>query len=237
MANILEARGLHAGYGEVRVLKKVSVYVAQGSITAVIGSNGAGKTTLMRALTGLLATQQGVITFEDADVTTLPAHVRVDKGLTLVPEGRLVFPDFTVDETLRVGAFSPHARDNWKARADHMYVLFPRLQQRRRVRAGSLSGGEQQMLALARGLMSKPRLLLLDEPSLGLAPAMADELFEKLRDIRNEGVTICIVEQNVYAALQMADYGYILENGQINGEGPAGKLLEMDSIREAYLGL
>jgi branched-chain amino acid transport system ATP-binding protein len=235
--SILEARGLHAGYGEVRVLRDVSVHVAQGSITAVIGSNGAGKTTLMRTLTGLLSPQQGVIIFEDADVTALPAHDRVDKGLTLVPEGRLVFPDLTVDETLRVGAFSHHARDNWKERANHMYVLFPRLRERRQVRAGSLSGGEQQMLALARGLMSKPRLLLLDEPSLGLAPAMADELFDKLRDVRNESVTICIVEQNVYAALQMADYGYILENGQINAEGPADKLLEMDSIREAYLGL
>jgi branched-chain amino acid transport system ATP-binding protein len=235
--SILEARGLHAGYGEVRVLKEVSVRVAQGSITAVIGSNGAGKTTLMRTLTGLLSPQQGVIAFEDADVTALPAHVRVNKGLTLVPEGRLIFPDFTVDETLRVSAFSRHARDNWKSRADHMYVLFPRLRERRHVRAGSLSGGEQQMLALARGLMSKPRLLLLDEPSLGLAPAMADELFEKLRDIRNAGVTICIVEQNVYAALQMADYGYVLEDGQINAEGPAAKLLDMDSIREAYLGL
>jgi branched-chain amino acid transport system ATP-binding protein len=234
---MLEARGLHAGYGEVRVLKDVSVHVLHGSITAVIGSNGAGKTTLMRTLTGLLAPQQGVITFEDADVTALPTHDRVDKGLTLVPEGRLVFPDFTVDETLRVGAFSHHARDNWKTRADHMYVLFPRLRERRHVRAGLLSGGEQQMLALARGLMSKPRLLLLDEPSLGLAPAMADELFDKLRDVRNEGVTICIVEQNVYAALQMADYCYILEDGRINAEGSAAKLLEMDSIREAYLGL
>jgi branched-chain amino acid transport system ATP-binding protein len=235
--SILEARGLHAGYGEVRVLKDVSIQVGQGAITAVIGSNGAGKTTLMRTLTGLLPPQRGSITFAGADVTALPAHVRVDKGLTLVPEGRLVFPDFTVDETLRVGAFSHHARDNWKARADHMYVLFPRLRERRHVRAGSLSGGEQQMLALARGLMSKPRLLLLDEPSLGLAPAMADELFEKLGDVRNEGVTICIVEQNIYAALQMADYGYVLEDGQINAEGAADELLKMDSIREAYLGL
>jgi branched-chain amino acid transport system ATP-binding protein len=235
--SILEAHGLHAGYGEVRVLKDVSIRVGQGAITAVIGSNGAGKTTLMRTLTGLLPPQQGVITFAGADVTALPAHVRVDKGLTLVPEGRLVVPDFTVDETLRVGAFSHHARDNWKARADHMYVLFPRLRERRHVRAGSLSGGEQQMLALARGLMSKPRLLLLDEPSLGLAPAMADELFEKLGDVRNEGVTICIVEQNIYAALQMADYGYVLEDGRINAEGAADQLLKMDSIREAYLGL
>jgi branched-chain amino acid transport system ATP-binding protein len=235
--SILEAHNRHAGYGEVRVLKDVSVHVAQGSITAVIGSNGAGKTTLMRTLTGLIAPEQGSITFEQADVTRLPAHVRVERGLALIPEGRLVFPDFTVDETLRVGAFPPHARHDWKTRADNMYAMFPRLRERRNVRAGSLSGGEQQMLVLARGLMSKPTLLLLDEPSLGLAPAMADEVFEKLHDIRTQGVTICIVEQNVYAALQMADYGYILENGQINAEGPAAELLAMDSIREAYLGL
>jgi branched-chain amino acid transport system ATP-binding protein len=235
--NVLEAEGLCAGYGEIRVLKDVSVHVAQGSITAVIGSNGAGKTTLMRALSGLIAPQQGVITFEHANVTAMPAHVRVEKGLALIPEGRLVFPDFTVDETLRVGAFPPHARDDWRSRVKEMYVMFPRLRERRRVRAGSLSGGEQQMLALARGLMSKPSLLLLDEPSLGLAPAMADEVFGKLQSIRAQGVTICIVEQNVYAALEMADYGYVLENGLIKMEGPASELLKMDSIREAYLGL
>jgi branched-chain amino acid transport system ATP-binding protein len=235
--SILEAHQLHAGYGEVRVLKDVSLRVARGSITAVIGSNGAGKTTLMRTLTGLISPERGAITFEHADVTKLPAHIRVEKGLALIPEGRLVFPDFTVDETLRVGAFPPHARDDWKTRADDMYAMFPRLRERRNVRAGALSGGEQQMLAVARGLMSKPTLLLLDEPSLGLAPAMADEVFEKLRDIRKQGVTICIVEQNVYAALQMADYGYILENGEIKTEGPAAELLEMDAIREAYLGL
>jgi branched-chain amino acid transport system ATP-binding protein len=237
MPNILEAAGLCAGYGEVRVLKDVSLHVAQGSITAVIGSNGAGKTTLMRTLSGLIAAQQGEVTFEHTDVTAMPSHVRVEKGLALIPEGRLVFPDFTVDETLRVGAFPPRARDNWKPRAEQMYAMFPRLRERRKVRAGSLSGGEQQMLALARGLMSKPSLLLLDEPSLGLAPTMADEVFGKLHSIRAQGVTICIVEQNVYAALQMADYGYVLENGQIKTEGPASDLLKMDSIREAYLGL
>ena len=223
MPNILEAAGLCAGYGEVRVLKDVSLHVAQGSITAVIGSNGAGKTTLMRTLSGLIAAQQGEVTFEHANVTAMPAHVRVEKGLALIPEGRLVFPDFTVDETLRVGAFPPRARDNWKPRAEQMYAMFPRLRERRKVRAGSL--------------MSKPTLLLLDEPSLGLAPTMADEVFGKLHNIRAQGVTICIVEQNVYAALQMADYGYVLENGQIKTEGPAGDLLKMDSIREAYLGL
>jgi branched-chain amino acid transport system ATP-binding protein len=237
MPNILETEKLCAGYGEVRVLKDVSLRVAQGSITAVIGSNGAGKTTLMRTLSGLIAPQQGRITFDGQDVTPTPAHIRVEKGLSLVPEGRLVFPDFTVDETLRVGSFPLRARDNWKARVEQMYVLFPRLRQRHKVRSGSLSGGEQQMLALARGLMSRPNLLLLDEPSLGLAPAMADEVFATLDRIRAQGVTICIVEQNIYAALQMADYGYVLENGRIKTEAPAAELLKMDSIREAYLGI
>jgi branched-chain amino acid transport system ATP-binding protein len=237
VANILEAQGLCAGYGEVRVLKDVSLQVAQGSITAVIGSNGAGKTTLMRTLSGLISVEQGAITFGQTNVTKMPAHLRVEKGLALIPEGRLVFPDFTVDETLRVGAFPPHAHDDWRSRVTQMYAMFPRLHERRKVRSGSLSGGEQQMLAVARGLMSKPTLLLLDEPSLGLAPAMADEVFGKLHDIRAQGLTICIVEQNVYAALQMADYGYVLENGRIKTEGPAAELLKMDSIREAYLGL
>ncbi len=237
MANILEAEGLVAGYGEVRVLKGVSLKVAQGSITAVIGSNGAGKTTLMRTLCGLIAPQEGKITFEHSDITKTPVHARVNDGIALIPEGRLVFPDFTVDETLRVGAFIKRAQPDWKSRVEQMYVMFPRLRERRKVRAGSLSGGEQQMLALARGLMSKPALLLLDEPSLGLAPVMADEVFGKLHNIRASGVTICIVEQNVYAALGMADYGYVIENGQIKSEGPASELLKMDSIREAYLGL
>ncbi len=237
MPNILEAEGLVAGYGEIRVLKDVTLKVAQDSITAVIGSNGAGKTTLMRTLSGLIAPQQGKITFEHSDVTKMPAHARVDKGIALIPEGRLVFPDFTVEETLRAGAYILRAQPGWRSRVEQMYVMFPRLRERRKVRAGSLSGGEQQMLALARGLMSEPSLLLLDEPSLGLAPIMADEVFGKLHDIRASGVTVCIVEQNVYAALQMADYGYVIENGEIKSQGPAVELLKMDSIREAYLGL
>ncbi|WP_454626488.1 ABC transporter ATP-binding protein [Bradyrhizobium cenepequi] len=237
MQNILEADSLHAGYGEVRVLNGIGLHIARGSITAVIGSNGAGKTTLMRALSGLIRAGGGSIRFDDADITTLPAHVRVERGIALIPEGRLVFPDFTVDETLKVGAFPMRARDDWRSRVEQMYAMFPRLRQRHRVASGSLSGGEQQMLALARGLMSRPTLLLLDEPSLGLAPAMADEVLSKLHDIRAQGVTICIVEQNVYAALQLADYGYVMENGEITSQGEASELLKSDSIRKSYLGL
>ncbi|WP_213738749.1 ABC transporter ATP-binding protein [Bradyrhizobium sp. dw_411] len=237
MSNLLEATDINAGYGEMQILKHVNFVIREGAITAVIGSNGAGKTTLMRALSGLIALQSGAIHFDGQMIGKLPAYERLDIGLALVPEGRLVFPDFTVHETLRVGAFARRAHAGWKARRDQMYALFPRLLQRRSSRAGSLSGGEQQMLALARGLMSMPKLLLLDEPSLGLAPMMADEVFSQLRAIRDQGITICIVEQNVQAALGLADYGYVFEDGQVRMEGPAADLLGLGSIRESYLGL
>ena len=237
MPDLLTATDLCAGYGEVQVLKDVNFAIGQGTITAVIGSNGAGKTTLMRALSGLIAPSSGTVQFDGNDIGGMPAYARLDLGLALVPEGRLVFPDFTVHETLRVGAFAKRAQTGWKARRDQMYALFPRLLQRRSSRAGSLSGGEQQMLALARGLMSLPKLLLLDEPSLGLAPMMANEVFSQLRTMRDQGITICIVEQNVQAALGLADYGYVLEDGQVRMQGPAAELLGMGSIRESYLGL
>ncbi|WP_158811779.1 ABC transporter ATP-binding protein [Beijerinckia sp. L45] len=235
--DLLQAKNLCAGYGEMEILKTVDFSIREGSITAVIGSNGAGKTTLMRALSGLIATRSGAITFDGGVVSGLPAHERLEKGVALVPEGRLVFPDFTVHETLKVGAFSPRAHEGWKQRIEDMYALFPRLLQRKQSRAGSLSGGEQQMLALARGLMSRPKLLLLDEPSLGLAPMMADEVFRQLRTIRDSGITICLVEQNVQAALDIADYGYVMEDGHVKMHGPAAELLTMGSIRESYLGL
>jgi branched-chain amino acid transport system ATP-binding protein len=237
MPNILEVRGLNAGYGEIQVLKDVGIEIAQGSITAVIGSNGAGKTTLMRTLSGLIKSSSGSIIFQGEDITAMPTHSRVEQGIALVPEGRLVFPDFTVNDTLKVGSFPARARQNWADRVEEMYQMFPRLRQRQKIRSGSLSGGEQQMLALARGLMSRPNLLLLDEPSLGLAPTMADEVFEKLREIRAQGVTICLVEQNVYAALELADFGYVLENGQVAARGSGADILQLDSIKQSYLGL
>ena len=235
--NLLEAHELRAGYGEIEVLKGISLAIRPGAITAVIGSNGAGKTTLMRALSGLIPARSGQIEFDGRRVEKLSADQRVEQGLALVPEGRLVFPDFTVQETIKIGAYAHRAREGWKQRAEDMYALFPRLQQRRLSRAGLLSGGEQQMLALARGLMSKPILLLLDEPSLGLAPAMADEVFRQLRVIRDQGITICLVEQNVHAALEIADYGYVLEDGHVRFEGPSAELLSMGSIQESYLGI
>jgi branched-chain amino acid transport system ATP-binding protein len=234
---LLDVSDLDAGYGPVQVLKRVQLSVGENSITAMIGSNGAGKTTTMRTLAGLLAPSNGRITFAGKDITSTPTNGRVANGLTLVPEGRLVFPDFTVEETLRIGAYSPRAHVGADARAAEMYQLFPRLRERRNVRAGSLSGGEQQMLAIARGLMSAPRLLLLDEPSLGLAPSIAEMLFEIIVEIRRRGITVCLVEQDVHSTLEISDYAYVLEDGQIVTEGPARELLSSPRVRESYLGL
>jgi branched-chain amino acid transport system ATP-binding protein len=234
---LLDVSDLDAGYGPVQVLKRVQLSVRENSITAMIGSNGAGKTTTMRTLAGLLAPSYGRIAFAGEDITFTPTNARVANGLTLVPEGRLVFPDFTVEETLRIGAYSPRAHVGADVRSAEMYELFPRLRERRSVRAGSLSGGEQQMLAIARGLMSAPRLLLLDEPSLGLAPSTAEMLFEIIVEIRRRGITVCLVEQDVHSTLEISDYAYVLEDGQIVAEGPARELLSSPRVRESYLGL
>ena len=237
MTALLEATAVSAGYGPAAVLHDISITVAEGSITAVIGSNGAGKTTLMRVLAGLLAPGAGQLGFAGADITRLSTSERVARGLVLVPEGRLVFPDLTVEETLRIGAYARHARAGAADRAATMYQLFPRLAERRATRAGYLSGGEQQMLALARGLMAVPRLLLLDEPSLGLAPALAERVFAAIRTIRERGTTILLVEQDVQSTLALADQAYVLENGAIAGEGSGAALLASPLVRESYLGL
>jgi branched-chain amino acid transport system ATP-binding protein len=237
MTGLLEVDGLETGYGEVRALRGASFAVAEGTITAVIGSNGAGKTTLMRAVAGLLPVFAGSIRLAGADIAQLSPSARVARRLALVPEGRLVFPDLTVEETLRIGAYPAHARREEAARAAEMYELFPRLEERRRTRAGALSGGEQQMLALARGLMSAPRLLLLDEPSLGLAPAVAARLFETIVEIRDRGTTVCLVEQDVHSTLKIADHAYVLANGAVTLEGSGRELLSSALIRESYLGL
>lgn len=236
MSVLLEAQDLCGGYGEIQVLKNVSVRMRRGEVTAFIGSNGAGKSTLMRLLAGLLPVTSGDILLEGESIAHLPPPPRLARGLSLVPEGRLVFPDFTVAETLRLGAYAPHARQGWRDRAEEMYGLFPRLRQRQTSRAGFLSGGEQQMLALARSLMSKPTILLLDEPTLGLAPTMVKELFDILAAIRKTGVTIGLVEQNVNAALAMADYAYVMEDGQVALDGDSAALLQSPAVQAAYLG-
>jgi len=237
MTALLAVSDLDAGYGAVQVLKRLRLSVAEHSITAMIGSNGAGKTTAMRSIAGLLSPRAGSISFAGKDITRAPIHARVADGLILVPEGRLVFPDFTVEDTLRIGAYSPRAHQGADARVTEMYQLFPRLRERRQIRAGALSGGEQQMLAIARGLMAVPQLLLLDEPSLGLAPSIAAMLFEIIVEIRRRGITVCLVEQDVHATLEIADYAYVLEDGAVAVEGPARELLGSARVRESYLGL
>jgi len=237
VSTLLELSGVVAGYGPSTVLQGIDLAVREGTITAVIGSNGAGKTTLMRVLAGLVPARAGAIRLDGRDIAREPTHRRVEQGLVLVPEGRLVFPDIAVEDTLRLGAFSRRARGERETTIEAMYQLFPRLKERRRQAGGSLSGGEQQMLALARGLMARPRLLLLDEPSLGLAPKMADLVFDTVTTIRDQGVTVLIVEQDVETTLQIADDGYVLENGTIATAGRADELLAMPDIRERILGL
>ena len=234
---LLDVRNLHAGYGEVAVLRDVSFAVTDGAITALIGSNGSGKTTMMRAVAGLLPARSGRINFAGRDLTHARPSERVEAGLALVPEGRLVFPEFTVEDTLRVGAYCTRARAGMAERKAQMYALFPRLYERRRSPAGALSGGEQQMLAIARGLMSAPSLLLLDEPSLGLAPVVVAQLFAAIVAIAKSGVAVCLVEQDVHLSLEIADYGYVLENGAIVLRGPARELIQSDQVRTSYLGL
>ena len=237
MTTLLDLQSVSSGYGEVQVLHGVSLDVAAGSITALVGSNGAGKTTLMRALAGLLPLSAGRIMLDGTDIGTAPPHRRIELGLALVPEGRLIFPDFTIEENLRIGAIAPHARPERQRRMEEMYELFPMLRERRGQAGGTLSGGEQQMLALARGMMAGPRLLLLDEPSLGLAPIVVEQLFEIIPRIRASGVTVFIVEQDVRSSLDLADAAYVMENGRIVRAGLAESLRDDPSIKEAYLGL
>jgi branched-chain amino acid transport system ATP-binding protein len=224
------------GYGHVRVVRDLSLSVAPGSVTALVGSNGAGKTTLLRAIAGILRPEAGAVRLDGADLTGTRCHERVERGIVLVPEGRLVFPVFTVEENLRVGAYAPHARGAAAERAEEMYGLFPRLKERRRQLAGTLSGGEQQMLAIARGLMSRPRLLLLDEPTLGLAPLVAASIFKLVERLRETGLTIMLAEQDVRRTLAVADHAYVLENGRCALDGPARALLADPKVKASYLG-
>lgn len=237
MPALLETRDLCSGYGDIQILKQISITLERGKVTAFVGSNGAGKTTLMRTLAGLLPTKSGSIVLAGKSIDTLGPPERLALGLSLVPEGRLVFPDFSVAETLRIGAYTPHARAGWRERAEKMYDLFPRLKERRGNQAGFLSGGEQQMLALARSLMSDPSLLLLDEPTLGLAPTMVDELFGILARIRDTGVTIGLVEQNIQAALSLSDFAYVMEDGHMALSGASHELLNSPAVRDTYLGI
>jgi branched-chain amino acid transport system ATP-binding protein len=234
---LLEVSKLAAGYGRVQVLQDVSLTVKSGSITALLGSNGVGKSTLMRVIAGLLECTRGEVFLAGKQITRVASHVRVNSGLALVPEGRQIFGDFTVEENLKLGAFIARARESSVGRLERMWQLFPRLAERRKQRASTLSGGEQQMLAIGRGLMSDPTLLLLDEPSIGLSPVMTDHLFQTIDTVRASGVTIFIVEQNALSTLDVADYAYVIEGGSVRLEGPGRELARNPAIRTAYLGL
>jgi len=237
MTVLLETRELCAGYGEVAVLHEVGLKVEKGSITALVGSNGAGKTTLMRTVSGLLPHSAGHIEFVGGQIGEKTADQRVALGISLVPEGRMIFPDFTVEQNLRVGAFVSRARPQTDENLEKMFQLFPRLRERRNQHGETLSGGEQQMLALARGLMSEPTMLLLDEPSLGLAPTISQLMFETVVRVRDSGVTVFIVEQDTRSTLEIADQAYVMENGRIVLSGTGSELLTDDSVKQAYLGI
>jgi branched-chain amino acid transport system ATP-binding protein len=234
---LLAIDGVAAGYGQVRILRDLSIAVADGEVTALIGGNGAGKTTAMRLIAGALSAQSGRLRFAGEDITAWPAHRRVDAGLALVPEGRMVFPSMTVEENLRLGAITRRARSGAQRRRDEIYDMFPRLRERRDQLAGTMSGGEQQMLAIGRGLMSDPRLLLLDEPTLGLAPTAANDVFAIIEALRGRGLTVVIAEQDVRRTLALADRGYVIENGHVVLSGTGEALIGDERVREAYLGL
>jgi len=234
---VLALTDIDAGYGAFQALFGVSMRVDGGEAVAVIGANGAGKTTLLRVISGLLPARAGTMRMEGTDLRSLAPHKIVATGIAHVPEGRRLFPRLSVEDNLRMGAFTPAARARFAERLEHVYALFPRLQQRRRQLAGTMSGGEQQMCAIARTLMSGPRLVLLDEPSMGLAPVVVAQVFDLVGRIRAEGYTVLIVEQNVRQVLQAVDRAYLLEVGRIKASGPAAELAASDDIRKAYMGL
>lgn len=232
----LEIRDLCVSYGGIRALKGVSLSVDEGQIVTLIGANGAGKSTTLRAISGLQKVQSGSILYGDEELTSLPAKEIVRRGIIHVPEGRRVFPDMTVAENLKIGAFLRTDKAAIAQDMDYVYSLFPRLKERSWQLAGTLSGGEQQMLAVGRALMSRPKVLMMDEPSLGLAPLIVKDIFSIIRRVNQDGITVLLIEQNANAALRIADYGYVLETGTIALSGTGEELLRNESVREAYLG-
>ena len=235
--DLLQVRGLRAGYGKAEVLSGLDLKLPQGSVVTVIGPNGAGKSTTLNALMGILPAS-GAITFDGRDIIDVPLEERVMAGLALVPEKRELFSTMTVEDNLVLGGWRQKRRgnDQWLEQLERVYTLFPRLKERRDQQAGTMSGGERQMLAVGRALMSQPKVLMLDEPSLGLAPLIVREIFRIIGELRRRGVSILLVEQNARAALQVADYAYVLETGQIAMEGPAHALADDPRVIEAYLG-
>jgi len=234
---LLEVEALEAGYGEVQVLWGLSLKARRGALTAIVGANGAGKTTTLRAVAGTIAPWRGRVLFEGEDVTRMPTHAKAARGFALVPEGRQLFSAMSVAENLQMGAFAKRGTAKYSDRLEQVFSLFPRLKERARQQAGTLSGGEQQMVAIARGLMSDPDILIIDELSLGLAPVVVYQLLTTLKRLKEAGLTILLVEQNVHLALALSDYAYVVAEGRIFMEGLPAELAAKPEIRRAYLGL
>lgn len=233
---MLEVKDLEVYYGVIQAIKGISFHVDKGEVIALIGANGAGKTTTLHTVTGLISPKKGHVLFEGKDITKVPAHKIVSMGMAHVPEGRRVFAELSVYENLKMGAYTRKDKNEIEESLKNVYKRFPRLEERKNQMAGTLSGGEQQMLAMGRALMSKPKIILMDEPSMGLSPIMVNEIFDIIRSVSESGTTVLLVEQNAKKALSIADRAYVLETGNIVLEGKAKDLLEDDSIKKAYLG-
>ncbi len=233
---MLEIKDLEVYYGVIQAIKGISFEVNQGEVIALIGANGAGKTTTLHTITGLISPKKGSVTFEGKDITKVPAHKIVSMGMAHVPEGRRVFAELSVYENLKMGAYTRKDKNEIEESLANVYKRFPRLEERKNQMAGTLSGGEQQMLAMGRALMSRPKIILMDEPSMGLSPILVNEIFDIIRSVSESGTTVLLVEQNAKKALSIADRAYVLETGRITMEGNAKDLLEDDSIKKAYLG-
>lgn len=233
---MLEIKDLEVYYGMIQAIKGISFEVNEGEVIALIGANGAGKTTILHTISGLIAPKKGSITFEGKEITKVPAHKIVIDGLAQVPEGRRVFPSLSVLENLKLGAYTRKDKNEIKETLEMIYKRFPRLEERKNQPAGTLSGGEQQMLAMGRALMSKPRIILMDEPSMGLSPIFVNEIFDIIKQVSAGGTTVLLVEQNAKKALSIADRGYVLETGRIVKEGKASDLLNDEAVKKAYLG-
>jgi branched-chain amino acid transport system ATP-binding protein len=233
---MLDVEGINAGYKDMQALRGVSLRVAEGELVALVGPNGAGKTTTLKVISGLIKPTAGNVFLEGRPLSKEPPHRIVDLGISQVPEGGRVFTGLTVLENLELGAFGAKARNSKDDNLKRVFALFPRLEERQRQRAGTLSGGERQMLAIGRAMMSMPRILMLDEPSFGLAPILVEQIFRMITEINKQGVTVLLVEQNVRAALELTQRAYVIENGRIVGEGSGESLLSFESVRSAYLG-
>ena len=234
--SVLEIRRLQVSYGGIRAVREIDLTVGRGELVSLIGANGAGKSTTLRAICGLVPVAAGTITYDGKSIVGTPSYMLVRQGLVMVPEGRGIFGQLTIEENLAMGAYSRRDSEGIRKDTEHVFELFPRLSERRRQSAGTLSGGEQQMLAMGRAMMSRPRLLLLDEPSMGLAPLMVEKIFDLIRTISSEGVTILLIEQNARLALELSSRGYVMESGHVILQGPSSQLLNDPKVRAAYLG-